>query len=67
VKARITIKLDMDVVAFFKEKNEKYQTAINEVLRDYMNCSNDFRDYQRETLLELALIQSLQLEEVDED
>jgi uncharacterized protein (DUF4415 family) len=35
-KHPVTIRLDQDVVAWFKDQEPKYQTAINRVLRDYM-------------------------------
>lgn len=36
VKQSVTIRLDSDVVAWFKKKADKYQTEINSVLRSYM-------------------------------
>lgn len=35
-KSPVTIRLDSDVVAWFKSVEPKYQTAVNRVLRDYM-------------------------------
>ncbi len=35
-KQAVTIRLDADVVAWFKSSEPKYQTAVNRVLRDYM-------------------------------
>jgi uncharacterized protein (DUF4415 family) len=35
-KEAVTIRLDSDVVAWFKASEPKYQTAVNRVLRDYM-------------------------------
>ena len=35
-KQAVTIRLDADVVAWFKGTEPKYQTAVNRVLRDYM-------------------------------
>ena len=35
-KQAVTIRLDTDVVAWFKGSEPKYQTAVNRVLRDYM-------------------------------
>jgi len=35
-KVLISIRLDADVLAWFKEKNIPYQTLINGVLRNYM-------------------------------
>lgn len=36
IKRPVTIRLDADVVAWFKAQNGKYQTRINEALREYM-------------------------------
>lgn len=35
-KQAVTIRLDADVVAWFRGSEPKYQTAVNRVLRDYM-------------------------------
>jgi len=35
-KQAVTIRLDVDVVAWFKSAEPKYQTAVNRVLREYM-------------------------------
>lgn len=35
-KQAVTIRLDSDVVAWFKDREPKYQTAVNRVLREYM-------------------------------
>jgi len=35
-KQAVTIRLDSDVVAWFKLQNGKYQSNINQVLREYM-------------------------------
>lgn len=35
-KQAVTIRLDSDVVAWFKAREDKYQTAVNRVLREYM-------------------------------
>lgn len=37
-KKRITIRLDDDVVAFFKQQGRGYQTRINKVLRAYVTA-----------------------------
>jgi uncharacterized protein (DUF4415 family) len=37
VKQPVTIRIDADVLAWFKANNPKYQTAVNKALRDYMN------------------------------
>lgn len=36
VKKAISLRLDADVLAWFKARSEKYQSKINEVLREYM-------------------------------
>ncbi len=36
VKKPITIRLDADVLAWFKARGAKYQARINKVLREYM-------------------------------
>ena len=36
VKQVVTIRLDADVVAWFKTQDRKYQTAVNRALREYM-------------------------------
>ena len=36
VKQQITLRLDKDVVAWFKASGDKYQTRINEALREYI-------------------------------
>jgi len=37
IKKPVTIRLDADVLAWFKGANKKYQTAINKALREYMD------------------------------
>ncbi len=37
MKQQVTIRLDADVLDWFKNAAEKYQTLINEACRDYMN------------------------------
>ncbi len=43
IKQPVTIRLDADVVAWFKKTAPQYQTAVNKVLRDYMErqAAND--------------------------
>jgi uncharacterized protein (DUF4415 family) len=43
IKQPVTIRLDADVIAWFKETAPQYQTAVNKVLRDYMErqAAND--------------------------
>ncbi len=36
VKKSVTIRLDADVLAWFKAQGGKYQTTVNRVLREYM-------------------------------
>jgi uncharacterized protein (DUF4415 family) len=36
VKRSVTIRLDADVVAYFQQDGGKYQTRINQVLREHM-------------------------------
>jgi uncharacterized protein (DUF4415 family) len=36
-KKQITLRLDIDVLDFFKKHGKGYQTAINSVLRQYMS------------------------------
>ena len=36
IKKAISLRLDADVLAWFKARSAKYQSKINEVLRDYM-------------------------------
>jgi uncharacterized protein (DUF4415 family) len=37
-KQQLTIRLDADVVDFFKAKGKGYQTRMNEVLRTYVEA-----------------------------
>ncbi|MGH8400421.1 MAG: BrnA antitoxin family protein [Gammaproteobacteria bacterium] len=37
VKKSVTLRLDADMLAWFKKKHEKYQTAVNRILREYMH------------------------------
>jgi uncharacterized protein (DUF4415 family) len=36
-KQQVTVRLDADVLAFFKGTGKRYQSRINAALRDYMN------------------------------
>lgn len=36
VKDQVTLRVDRPVLQWFRENNDKYQTAINQVLLDYM-------------------------------
>lgn len=40
-KAQLTLRLDKDVVAFFKHQGKGYQTRMNAVLRAYMRSQVD--------------------------
>ena len=37
VKDQVTLRIDRDVLAWFRTTEEKYQTAINAALREHMN------------------------------
>ena len=39
-KAQVTLRLDSDVLAWFRAGGKGYQTRINAVLRAYMNAQN---------------------------
>jgi uncharacterized protein (DUF4415 family) len=36
VKKAISLRLDADVLEWFKARNDRYQSKINEILREYM-------------------------------
>jgi uncharacterized protein (DUF4415 family) len=40
VKQQISLRLDADILAWFKKKYPKYQTAINSVLRQYVHTQS---------------------------
>jgi uncharacterized protein (DUF4415 family) len=40
-KQQITLRLDPDVLAFFRRHGKRYQTTINSVLRSYMEMQKD--------------------------
>jgi uncharacterized protein (DUF4415 family) len=40
VKRHVTLRLDADVLEWFKTKHPKYQTAINAALRQYIHAHN---------------------------
>ena len=40
IKQAVTLRLDADVVAWFKQHHPKYQTAINKALRDFVFSSH---------------------------
>lgn len=40
LKKSVTIRLDADVLAWFKVHSAKYQTEVNQVLREYMMTHN---------------------------
>ncbi len=37
-KQQVTLRLDMDVLSFFKGTGKRYQSRINAALREYMNA-----------------------------
>lgn len=39
-KDQITLRIDHDVIQFFKEQGRGYQTKINQLLRAYMDAHN---------------------------
>lgn len=40
-KQQITLRIDADVLSFFKTTGRRYQTRINEVLRSYMDAHHE--------------------------
>ncbi|MDR1686183.1 MAG: BrnA antitoxin family protein [Desulfovibrio sp.] len=40
LKRQVSMRLDADIVAWFKNKYPKYQTAINSVLRQYVHTQS---------------------------
>lgn len=44
VKQAVTLRLDADVVAWFKQHHPKYQTAINRALRDFAFGSSEYAE-----------------------
>ena len=46
-KRQITLRIDADVLAFFKTTGRRYQTRMNEVLRSYMNALQKAESRQR--------------------
>ena len=36
VTQQVTLRIDADVLAWFKSKGDKYQTAVNKALREHM-------------------------------
>lgn len=40
-KQQITLRLDAEVLAFFKSTGKRYQSRINAVLREYMNAHRE--------------------------
>jgi len=36
LKEQVTVRIDGDVLAWFRDHHEKYQTAINQALREHM-------------------------------
>ena len=46
-KRQITLRIDADVLAFFKTTGRRYQTRMNEVLRTYVNTQRQARPRTR--------------------
>jgi len=42
-KQQITLRLDSDVLSFFKKTGERYQSRINAVLREYVKAQREAR------------------------
>ncbi|MEX1032784.1 MAG: BrnA antitoxin family protein [Cellvibrionaceae bacterium] len=42
-KKQITLRIDEDVLEWFKHKGPGYQTQINELLREYVKAHNDHK------------------------
>ncbi|MCL1890030.1 MAG: BrnA antitoxin family protein [Desulfovibrionaceae bacterium] len=40
LKRHVTLRLDADVLEWFKRNHSKYQTAINSALRNYIHAQN---------------------------
>ena len=38
IKQQITLRMDKDIIAWFKARGDKYQTRINGALRDYIRA-----------------------------
>ena len=47
-KKQITLRLDPDVLDFFKKQGKGYQTVINSVLRQYMTVRERDQTYLQE-------------------
>ena len=41
LKQQITLRLDKDIIAWFKARGDRYQTRINEALREYVRQQNE--------------------------
>jgi uncharacterized protein (DUF4415 family) len=46
-KQQITLRIDADVLTFFKTTGRRYQTRINEVLRSYMHAQRQAGESRR--------------------
>ena len=42
VKQQVTLRIDADLLAWFRSQGNKYQTRINTVLRDYVEHHREF-------------------------
>lgn len=43
IKKKLTIRLDADVVEWFKRNNRHYQSAINKALREYIQSPGSYQ------------------------
>ena len=46
-KRQVTLRIDVDVLAYFKATGRRYQTRMNEVLRSYVNAHRQAEAPQR--------------------
>ncbi len=46
-KCQITLRIDADVLAFFRSTGARYQTRMNQVLRSYMTAQRQAEVFQR--------------------
>jgi uncharacterized protein (DUF4415 family) len=47
-KQLVTLRLDADVLAFFRKQGRRYQTQINQVLRAYVEAQSRHQAHRRE-------------------
>ncbi|MGC4192872.1 MAG: BrnA antitoxin family protein [Thermomicrobiales bacterium] len=53
-KDQITLRLDADTIAWFRQRYPKYQTAMNAALRAYMESHDETQDTRDEDLRKTA-------------